>query len=80
MLHVFTLARRGGHWTGAEGGFWGAEAMLGLQLHIVEAVLGEHSLARLGRGMACWPDAGSSIWALDLRHGGFQGGPSGQVE
>lgn len=39
--HVYPWERGRSHWNGAEGGFWGMQGMLGLQLQeIMEAVLG----------------------------------------
>lgn len=37
---------------------------------------GKHSPAHLGRGLGSWPNAKRrGLWALELGHGAFQGGP-----
>ena len=42
----------------------------------MEAGRGKHSPSHLGRGLGSWPnDMHRGLWALELGHGAFQGGP-----
>ena len=52
------------------------KGVLGPWLQITEAGRGKHSPSHLGRGLGSWPnDMHRGLWALELGHGAFQGGP-----